>query len=103
MAIAEQWENVSRDASSTVSKINSYRKLTPLYIRAWGGGETEEALLPSFSAGDVGADQYGPKCFSLAFTEFDSNDNVVPPNQMTNAPSSPSHTHCFYFPLEPPE
>lgn len=45
MATAEQWENVRSDASSTVSKINSYRKLTPLCIKAWGGGvDTEEAL-----------------------------------------------------------
>lgn len=45
MAIAEQWESLRSDASSTGSKINSYRKLTPLCIKAGGGGGGEAGVL----------------------------------------------------------
>lgn len=76
MAIAEQWESLRSDASSTVSKINSYRKLAPLCTRAWRG--IRKGLCSSkFSTGDVGADQYVVKCFSCTFIIFDSDDNVV--------------------------
>lgn len=76
---------------------------SPLHESLREGGRRRRLCYSSFSAGDVGADRYGPKCFSSTFIEFDSNDNVVPPNQMMNGHVSPSHTHCFYFPLEPPE
>lgn len=75
--MAEQWENVRSDASSTVSKINSYRKLTPLCLKDWEGGSWRRLCDYEFSMGDVGADQSMAKCFSRTFIVFDSDDNVV--------------------------
>ena len=82
MVIAEQWESLRSDASSSVSKINSYRKLTPLCIKARsegeGGAADEEWVCYSkFPTGDGGADQCVVKCFCCTFIMFDSDDNIV--------------------------
>lgn len=52
-ARAEQWESLRSDAASTVSKINSSRKLTPLCIKAgagrgvgWGEGGSPRRRAP---------------------------------------------------------
>lgn len=70
-------EKFEVDASATVSKINSYRKLTTLCMKAevggWGGGSCYSNLM----TGGVGTDQYVAKCFIYTFIIFDSDDNVV--------------------------
>lgn len=75
--MAEQWENVRSDASSTVSKINSNRKLIPLCLKAWEGRSWRRPCSSEFSTGDMGADQCVAKCFSRTFIVFDSDDKVV--------------------------
>lgn len=75
MAVAEQWKSLSSDASPMVSKINSYRKLTPSALKV--GGKRWELCYSKFSTGDVGADQYMVKCLSCTFIMFDSDDNII--------------------------
>ena len=78
VAIAEQWDSLKSDASSSVSKINSYRKLTPLCLKAQGRGVDEQGRV-CYSTPDRswGADQCMVKCFCCTFIMFDSDDSVV--------------------------
>lgn len=106
MTTAEQWENLRSDAS-TVSKINSYRKIAPVCIKARGGGRgrgiCRGLCYSGFSAGEVGADHNMAKCFSCTCPGLTAMTALYALTEMTEANISPSHTHCFSFSLEPLE
>lgn len=68
VAIAEQWESLKSDASSSVSKINSYRKLTPFCLKAQGRGVDEQGIgLLLYSQPELGSRSMHGWVFLLHF------------------------------------